>query len=173
MIYLSSKELSRKLRINLAKWKRWTREFLEPDPLGGYQSGYARQFSHRDAFRVYLGGYLVGQLKFSILDAGRILSDLNAWLNKNGFYVWAQQVQSPPKKNHHIYVYRSNDGALGYVIRSISNTDHQINKSDKDRYAIELINISSNTATAHEYPHAHVIYINTLHQIFLKKISNS
>ncbi len=85
MIYYNSRQLSNKLDINLAKWKRWVREFLPPDPLGGMQSGVTRQFNTKDAFKVYLGGYLVGTLKFTIPDAATILSDLSPWLKAQGF----------------------------------------------------------------------------------------
>ena len=92
MIYFKSKYLSDKLDINLAKWKRWSREFLDPDPLGGYQSGVARQFSFKDAFRVFLGGHLVGVLNFTIPQARQILIDLNRWLKKNRLYSWPKPI---------------------------------------------------------------------------------
>ncbi len=84
--YYTNRELSRNLGINLARWKRWSREFLPPDPLGGMQSGYARQYSPDSAFTVFLGGYLVAYMKFTIPEVKQILKDLNDWLVNNGFY---------------------------------------------------------------------------------------
>lgn len=78
-----NRELSKRLGIPLSRWKRWSREFLPPDPLGGHQSGYARQYSLKDAFYVYLAGYLVSAMGFSIPEARQILLDLNGWLKKN------------------------------------------------------------------------------------------
>ena len=78
-----NRELSTRLGIPLSRWKRWSREFLPPDPLGGHQSGYARQYSMKDAFYVYLAGYLVSAMGFSIPEARQILNDLNGWLKKN------------------------------------------------------------------------------------------
>lgn len=83
--YYTSRELAQKLNINLAKWKRWSREFLPPDPLGGMQSGYARQYRPDDAFTVLLGGHLVSELKFAIPEAKTILADLHPWLREKGF----------------------------------------------------------------------------------------
>jgi len=83
--YYTNRELAQKLEINLAKWKRWSREFLPPDPLGGMQSGYARQYSPDDAFTVLLGGHLVAALKFTIPEAKKILADLHQWLRDKGF----------------------------------------------------------------------------------------
>ena len=81
--FFMNRELAERLGLPLSRWKRWSREFLPPDPLGGLQSGYARQYSLRDAFAVYLGGYLVAGMGFSIPEARRILQDLNGWLKKN------------------------------------------------------------------------------------------
>ncbi|MGD9330665.1 MAG: hypothetical protein PVJ53_05095 [Desulfobacterales bacterium] len=78
-----NRELSARLGIPLSRWKRWSREFLPPDPLGGLQSGYARQYSVKDSFSVYLAGYLVAVVGFSIPETRQILNDLNGWLKKN------------------------------------------------------------------------------------------
>ncbi len=84
--FFTNRELSDRLGIKLAKWKRWSREFLPPDPLGGMQSGYARQYNPDQAFTVFLGGHLVADLKFSIPEATKIIQDLNKWLSEKGFF---------------------------------------------------------------------------------------
>ena len=43
--------------------------FYRPIPLGGLRTGYARQFSYKEAFCVFLAGYLVSALKFSVPEA--------------------------------------------------------------------------------------------------------
>ena len=75
-----NRELSEKLAIRLSRWKRWSREFLPPDPLGGLQSGYARQYTIDQAFIVFLGGYLVADLHFSIPEAKQIVKELSPWI---------------------------------------------------------------------------------------------
>ncbi len=84
--FFTNRQLSKKLDINLARWKRWSREFIPPDPLGGMQSGYARQYNPDEAFDVYLGGHLVSDLKFTIPEAKQILADMQGWLADKGFY---------------------------------------------------------------------------------------
>ena len=84
--FFTNRELSQIFSVNLAKWKRWSREFLPPDPLGGLQSGYARQYNLDEAFTVYLGGHLVGELKFTIPESRQILYDLEQWLLDHEFY---------------------------------------------------------------------------------------
>ncbi|MBW2605004.1 MAG: hypothetical protein JRE28_11930 [Deltaproteobacteria bacterium] len=83
--FFTNRELADRLGIKLAKWKRWSREFLPPDPLGGMQSGYARQYNPDQAFTVFFGGHLVGDLKFSIPEARQIIKDLNEWISEKGF----------------------------------------------------------------------------------------
>ena len=83
--YYTNREISEKLEINLARWKRWSRSFLPPDPLGGMQSGYARQYAFKDLFKVYLGGHLLSHLKLSVPDSQQVLNDLAPWMKKNGY----------------------------------------------------------------------------------------
>ena len=85
ILYYTNREISEKLEINLARWKRWSRSFLPPDPLGGMQSGYARQYTFKDLFKVYLGGHLLSHLKLSLPDSQQVLDDLSPWMKKNGF----------------------------------------------------------------------------------------
>jgi len=79
--FYSNRELSDRLAIRLSKWKRWSREFLPPDPLGGMQSGYARQYTLDQAFTVFLGGHLVADLHFSIPEARQIGQELAPWIH--------------------------------------------------------------------------------------------
>jgi hypothetical protein len=84
--YFNSRVLSEKLGINLARWKRWSREFLPPDPLGGKQSGYARQYALNEAFIVFLGGYLVGNLGLSIPEAKTLLKSIGEWMAEKNLF---------------------------------------------------------------------------------------
>jgi hypothetical protein len=128
--FFTNRELSERLGINLAKWKRWSREFLPPDPLGGLQSGYARQYNPNEAFTVHLGGYLVAHGKFSIPEAKQILQDLHSWLSGNGFYFDVKGPVGFPKgvqrmvKKTIVFISKrgnANDGIteFHYIIRGI------------------------------------------------------
>ncbi|KPJ77088.1 MAG: hypothetical protein AMJ54_09420 [Deltaproteobacteria bacterium SG8_13] len=83
--YFLGRDLADRLHVPLARWKRWAREFLPPDPLGGLQSGYARHYSIDEAFTVYLAGHLVSRSRFSIPESRQILSDLDHWLAGEGY----------------------------------------------------------------------------------------
>ena len=115
--FYTNQELARRLALPTAKWKRWSREFLPPDPLGGLQSGYARQYSVDDALTVFLGGVLVADLKFVIPEARQILSDLNPWLLQSGIFTGAvskNQAESIPwnlVRDLSIEIYRMPSGS--------------------------------------------------------------
>jgi len=83
--FYNNRELSDKFGVNLARWKRWAREFLPPDPLAGQQAGYARQYYVDDVFTVFVGGHLVAELGFSIPEARTILTETREWMKAKGF----------------------------------------------------------------------------------------
>ncbi|MEJ2157547.1 MAG: hypothetical protein P8X96_19625 [Desulfobacteraceae bacterium] len=175
MIYFKSKYLAERLHINLAKWKRWSREFLDPDPLGGYQSGFARQFSFKEAFRVFLGGHLVGILYFTIPQAGRILYDLNPWLRDNQFYIWPMPNGAPlENKRRCIYIYEPGKGRYGYAVRSIVLQDHpRSNGAHEEVYTLELIGWSNKAYASQRLTHARMIDVDALHHYFLQRVANA
>lgn len=122
MIYFNSRYLSDQLSVNLAKWKRWTREFLSPDPLGGLQSGYARQFNYKEAFRVYLGGQLVSVLRFSIHETRHILNDIDPVLKKLGFYALNPQNDPAQFQDQWLLIYLLPNGNLESSIQPRPDT---------------------------------------------------
>lgn len=132
--FYTNKELSQIFSINLAKWKRWSREFLPPDPLGGLQSGYARQYNLDETFTVFLGGHLVGNLKFTIPEARQIIHDLHQWLVDHDFYFDFSGSANPrnnsvhPVQNYQIAIISTNIPAgntpgLRYRAKAIISSD--------------------------------------------------
>jgi hypothetical protein len=83
---LTSRQLAKIFGYNLARWKRWSREFLPPDPRAGLQDGFTREFSLDEAWTVFVGGHLVATLKFTIPQAKIILSDIRPWMRANGLF---------------------------------------------------------------------------------------
>jgi hypothetical protein len=157
--FYNNKELSDHLRINIAKWKRWSREFLPPDPLGGLQSGYARQYNLREAFIVALGGHLVSFLKYSIPEARTILSDLGQWLENSNYYALngkALDESYPPAAaiGWHLVYIRTNIAVKGdsagftYALEKIESIETGVQEGGCQRSILvksELINALSET----------------------------
>lgn len=123
--FYSSRELAACLGVNLARWKRWCREFLPPDPLGGLQSGYARQFNVDDAFTVYLGGHLVARLKLGVPQARHMVSELYPWMCRHGFFetplhrIEEPQAGTKPSGRFQVLIQAGGSAQPGYVVREI------------------------------------------------------
>jgi hypothetical protein len=104
--FYTNRELSEKLDIRLSKWKRWSREFLPPDPLGGMQSGYARQYTIDQAFIVFLGGHLVADLHFSIPETKQIIEELSPWINRHKKTAYPEKPAETAFEDIQVYIYR-------------------------------------------------------------------
>ncbi len=178
--FYTNRELSQKLKINLARWKRWSREFLPPDPLGGMQSGYARQYTIDNAFTVYLCGHLVGELKYTIPEAKKILEDLKKWLKNNDFYINTENVGKNGKsakdmvKEYIIFIVQENDlknsyGSFSYRIRGIiSNLQVKYNeyRVREERYIEEYVPIDKRNKIDNNIESEKMLKITKIHRYF-------
>ena len=179
--FFTNKELSQNFSINLAKWKRWSREFLPPDPLGGLQSGYARQYNLDEAFTVFLGGYLVGTMKFTIPEAKKILRDLHQWLVDHDFYFDFSGSANPknkldhPVQNYQIAIISTNnpEGNLaGYRYRAkavISSDSVDVNGTpmQQERYIESWVGAPDNAPAQLNSASHRVLNISVLRRTFL------
>jgi hypothetical protein len=135
--FFSNRELSAGLSIPLARWKRWSREFLPPDPLGGLQSGVTRQFSVDEALIVFLGGHLVAELKTSVPDARQILQDLKPCLRDIGLFANSRIHErfsvgaAVPITFYTIFIYRERTEP-GLAARFTYTLRGQISRSSQD-----------------------------------------
>jgi len=155
--FFSNRELSAGLSIPLARWKRWSREFLPPDPLGGLQSGVARQFSVDEAMIVFLGGHLVAELKTSVPDARQILKDLTSCLWDIGLFANSRIHErlsaglTSPIGSYSILIYRDRSepglaARFAYTLRgdiSRAPQDHGGRAIYLERYIEERIPLSA------------------------------
>ena len=182
--FYTNQELSQKLNINLSRWKRWSREFLPPDPLGGLQSGYARQYNPDEAFTVFLGGYLVGDLKFTIPQARLILHDLHNWLVEHKFYFDYTGSASSKKENSIIIQYYqiaicqpvdadTSDSGFFYFTKGViadELTDVNGIPVRQERFIELSINSGKNAAPINEAASYRVLNISILRNRFLSSL---
>jgi len=181
-----NKELSQAFQVKHAKWKRWSREFLPPDPLGGLQSGYARQYNLDEAFTVYLGGHLVGELKYTIPESRQILSDLHKWLIDHNFYFDfagdAYPVKTPahPVQNYQIAIipHEISSGRMSgfcYWVKAIISVDSiQLGNEQirQERYQDTFIGPSLDMAALSDKESYRILHINALRRNFLVRLQN-
>jgi len=178
----TNRELSENLGINLAKWKRWSREFLPPDPLGGMQSGFARQYYLGNAFQVMLGGHLVSDLNFSVYEARKIIEDLHDWLMENGFYDSKENRENRSSSEVNIDTYKifiqisgstKEPMHFGYVIRGlISNKPVEDNglMIREERYVETVIGPEGVRSGVPEFACEKILNISSLYEIFTGKL---
>lgn len=182
-----NRELSARLGFRLSRWKRWSREFLAPDPLGGLQSGFARQYSLTEAFVVYLGGHLVADLKFSIPETKIILKDLKEWITGQFFSYSNPENQlsvQPSVKEYRICIFKNPEskgsGQLyAYLIRRMIDQERSLGKGAwivTERY-IENWLKEGQAAPGIDRSDAapagitvRILYISNLHQIFTERL---
>jgi hypothetical protein len=79
-------EFSELLDIPHTKAKRYTREFLGPDPEATIQSGRTRSLTLQQTFFVYIGSHLVSDHNFTVYEAKIIIGDLKPWLIEFGLF---------------------------------------------------------------------------------------
>ena len=182
--FYTSQELARRFDIRLSRWKRWSREFLPPDPLGGLQSGYARQYNLDQAFCVYMGGYLVAALKFTIPESRLILKDLQHWLAEKGFYFNFSSRAPAGWESRRVEAYyqiaigRAAAGATsasGFFYCPISvAADKRINTNGRGMQWVqsveEVINAEAQDVSLHAVRGYRVLNISILHHTFLKAL---
>ena len=185
--FYTNQELSQGLNIKLSRWKRWSREFLPPDPLGGFQSGYARQYNPDEAFTVFLGGYLVGDLKFSIPEARLILQDLRYWLVEHKFYFgYTDSVPSTTKNIHEIQYYQiaicrlpvddTSDPVFIYFAKGVIANEVTTAKGIpviQERFVGAAINSGKKALPIEEVTSFRVLNITLLRKSFLNSLNRS
>ena len=183
LILYSNRELSEKLGINLAKWKRWSREFLPPDPLGGKQSGFARQYYFRDAFNVMLGGHLVGDLHFSVYEAGKVIEALKDWLLEKGFYQDpGQMIERKPSEPHilryiiyirHIFWPEKKQTTFSFKIRGIiydKPVQHNGIEAREECYVETVIGLEDKVSVEEGTGYEKILDISALYKFFIGKL---
>ncbi len=178
-----NRELSTRLGFKLSRWKRWSREFLPPDPLGGLQSGFARQYSLPEAFQVYLGGHLVADLKLSIPVTKIILRDLKEWVANQYFsYPLPEEPSSVQKsvKEYRIYIFMNHETSqavqkYSYMVRRVIDQERSHGKGARivtERYIENWLKdgepvIGPDKSDGVPYwMAARILYITKVYQIF-------
>lgn len=185
-----NRELSARLGFKLSRWKRWSREFLPPDPLGGLQSGFARQYSLLEAFQVYLGGHMVADLKLSIPETKIILGDLKEWVINQYFSYLPPEEQSSVQKSvkeYRIYIFMNLEPTQAvqkhsYMVRRVIDHEKSLGKGARivtERYIENWLNDGGPVAgpdRSDGVPYwmaARILYITKVYQVFTALLSEN
>lgn len=85
MLVITNRILEKSSKFTHTQIKRWAVAFLRPDKSSGQHSGVSRTYDFEQASRIYFGGYLVQDLKFTLDEAKQILNDIYDWLDEKGW----------------------------------------------------------------------------------------
>jgi hypothetical protein len=88
--------LAQKTGLPLSKIRRWSKEFLPPDPRAKRQSGYAREMNIDEAWQVYLGGMLVSEYGLGFSEARQALDAVWPFLKE--YNLMPSEYCSNPRK---------------------------------------------------------------------------
>jgi hypothetical protein len=153
-----NRELSAMFGFKLSRWKRWSREFLPPDPLGGLQSGFARQYSLPEAFQVYLGGHLVADLKISIPETK---------IKEYRIYIFMNLEPNQDVRKHAYMVRRVIDQEKSHGKGARIVTERYIENWLKDGATVTGFDGSDGVPY---WMATRILYITKVHQIFTEKL---
>lgn len=129
----------------ISKVRRNVNYFLPPDPLAKRRSGYKRKMSLNDAFRVFLGTYLVSVHKFSYHDAEEILNDLKPWMASVNLFPEFNSKRSGIDAVidlHNVKIVDKNDitGKFSYICKGYPKDSEKIKKiKDGAREVLKVV----------------------------------
>jgi len=151
MTEITNRTLEKSTKFTHTQIKRWAVAFLPPDKASGQHSGIPRTYTFEDAVNIYLGGYLVENLRFTITEAKQVLKDIIQWIQGRGWKI-SEWVEFRKSKFHPGYVAHFNfpwvdliidiavghDGRIFYIAK-IVHEKRLIKKSNlwNEKYAIE------------------------------------
>ena len=159
---------SEKLEINFQKWKRWAREFLPEDT----PQGYKREYTLNDGFHVYLGGYLVSNLKYSIPQTKQILGDISDWLKERVYPEPTREPEGIEKriKDYHIFIYPEKTIGFCYnwqgTLQRPEPVDYKGHKAQSTVFKFEAIFVHPMSVTLKPEDDYKILNISTILRIF-------
>ena len=87
MLIITNRLLEEATNFTHAQIKRWAVAFLNVDEASGQHSGISRTYSFEQAVMIFFGGYLVRDLKFTLIEARQIIDDVSRWMNDQGWRI--------------------------------------------------------------------------------------
>jgi hypothetical protein len=87
MLIITNRLLEEATSFTHAQIKRWSVAFLNVDEESGQHSGISRTYSFEQAVMIYFGGYLVRDLKFTLIEARQVLDDVGRWMTEQGWRI--------------------------------------------------------------------------------------
>ncbi|MFH0824103.1 MAG: hypothetical protein V2B18_15235 [Pseudomonadota bacterium] len=105
--------------------------------------GMLRTFSPDEAFVVYLGGHLLGDMGFGVPEARQILSELRPWMQSKGLFPQrvSETVDKLPVKSWTISIFREKNFGFRYEAKGILARRDAVERGVKcmeERFVVEI-----------------------------------
>jgi hypothetical protein len=174
----SSRQMASILGETQTKARRWVKEFLPTDPDKGLRSGKTRRHGLNDIFLVFVGGYLVCRMGFTVPEAKAILQDLGPWMGRCGLLpkTSSKQVPKDPRaekvRTYDIHIMPTRT-PLGFcyecrsLLREQKNTDGIV----RSEYVIDHFFSDGVVPTDPAIDHARILSISNLLHRFKTMLS--
>jgi len=160
------------------KARRWAKEFLPPDPKKGLRSGKTRQHSLNSLFIVFLGGYLVNGMGFSVSATKTILTDLRPWMEREGVLPGEKANFRSKNRNsrnverYDVYIMLTgNPLAFCYECRGLIREIKDTHGMARSEYTVEFFRGAHVTETNPIIDHARILSISNLLYRFQMRLS--
>ena len=121
IIKKNNRELSKAFDVIDTTWKKWSREFLPPDPLSGKGRGRTREYTPEQAFVVYLGGIMVSEKAMTFRETREALDVICDFMKKKGLFTIKeafQNIMSNSSETWEIMITRT-PGGSNYTVESV------------------------------------------------------
>ena len=145
-----------------------------------YQKARCGEYSFGEAFKVYLGGHLIGAMSYTIPEAKQILEDLDDWLTRQGFY--SEKGGDKPKhtpdlvKHWDVFIKPRNNFGFSYTVKGILDGPKikpfkGIKNAQHETYIEDVIVLKDHKTGVQVDGMAKKLCISLLRNIFILKLS--
>jgi hypothetical protein len=160
------------------KARRWVKEFLPADPDKGLRSGKTRRHGLNDVFLVFIGGYLVCRMGFTVPEARAILQDLGPWMKgrallpKNGSKQILKDARAEKTKTYNIHIIPTTTPlAFCYESRALLREQKNTDGIVRSEYVVDHFFSEGVVPTDPAIDHARILSISNLLHRFKTMLS--
>ncbi len=127
----SNRELFESFKIKDTTWRRWSREFLEPDPDAGLRKGRTRMYNAELAFTVWAGGKMLTEKQMTYEESKDALKELTGFMERkhllplqNSRITMAHDSENGKPTDWSLEIARTNSGNYYYALGTSSTAGH-------------------------------------------------
>ena len=122
----NNRDLAKAFGIVDTTWKKWSREFLPPDPASGKGRGRTRSYTPEDAFTVYLGGLMVSEKAMTFKESKEAIKIIISFMQNREYFPLVESFWQKRKDQNiekwNVEITRTPEGS-NYTIEHVIDED--------------------------------------------------